>query len=343
MDDKTRKKLLAPFPKSVVKQPPKGKFGSYVNHAVYVERLRDSGVDYQWEFEPLIIKDMVVAALGKLIIEGKVYMGAGDVEAPQLQRATIGEALKLAESDAFKRACMRFGIGVELWSGTDDPYVPDKQEPIEKTGRVKDILIEAEDKPKMTKDKEDMKVLQKAKDDFAKDIEESPAPKITTTALKDMVFVSCNEDKNFAKKCWKTSMDMTMLKAKVSDDVSSWNEATIKIFLDNVEQFVSNYADEYKKRTGNSDTVNDIIDVLDAKITENKEEDMGEVKEGPWMKDAASEKQLKIFNDCLTKAIDNGDDELAAKAKSALSNGSINKGNIFDWVDTDSWSLKDGS
>ena len=29
-----------------------------------------------------------------------------------------GTNLKDAESDAFKRACMRFGLGVELWSGS---------------------------------------------------------------------------------------------------------------------------------------------------------------------------------------------------------------------------------
>ena len=54
-------------------------------------------------------------------------------------------------------------------------------------------------------------------------------------------------------------------------------------------------------------------------------------------------KKCQSFNNCVTKAIDNGDDELAAKAKAALSNGKITKGNIFDWVDTDTWSLKDGS
>jgi hypothetical protein len=78
-------------------------------------------------------------------------------------------------------------------------------------------------------------------------------------------------------------------------------------------------------------------------VSDNKEEEVGEVKEGPWMQEQPSEKQMNTFNNCLTKAIDNGDDELAAKAKSALADGSINKGNIFDWVDTETWSLKDGS
>ena len=39
-------KLLSPFPKELVKKAPPGKFGDYVPHANYVERLRDSGVQY---------------------------------------------------------------------------------------------------------------------------------------------------------------------------------------------------------------------------------------------------------------------------------------------------------
>ncbi len=44
--------------------------------------------------------------------------------------------MKLAESDAFKRACMRFGLGVELWSGTDDFFVDDSpKQPAPKKNR----------------------------------------------------------------------------------------------------------------------------------------------------------------------------------------------------------------
>jgi len=245
-----------------------------------------------------------------------------------------------ANKEAWLENCESSAIGRALanwkYQGSKKPRPTQQEmkkvEPIQKTGRVKDIAIEQEDK-----------ALEKAKQDFAKDVAQPPAPKITQEALQDMVLISCNEDKNFANKCWKTSMEMTKLKDKVTADVSTWKESTIKIFLDNVETFVTNYADEYKERLGNTDTVNNILDVLDAKVSDNKEEEMGEVKEGPWMKEQPSEKQLKIFNDCVSKAIDNGEDELAAKGKQGLADGSINKGNIFDWVDTDTWSLKDGS
>ena len=41
MDKETHKKLTANFPKSVVKKAPKGKFGKYVPHHIYTQRLVD--------------------------------------------------------------------------------------------------------------------------------------------------------------------------------------------------------------------------------------------------------------------------------------------------------------
>jgi hypothetical protein len=48
------------------------------------------------------------------------YDGFGDVDTFKLSNAKFndGSNLKDAESDAFKRACMRFGLGVELWTGS---------------------------------------------------------------------------------------------------------------------------------------------------------------------------------------------------------------------------------
>ena len=52
---------------------------------------------------------------------------------------------------------------------------------------------------------------------------------------------------------------------------------------------------------------------------------------------------IRDSNNCLQATIDDGNDELGAKAKKALADGSINKGNIFDWIDTDNWRIKDNS
>ena len=117
--------LLSPLPKELVKKAPAGKFGDYVPHANYVERLRDSGVKYSWTCEPVYgLHDgekRIVGAKGTITIEDMgSYDGFGDVDTFKLSNAKFndGSNLKDAESDAFKRACMRFGLGVELWTGS---------------------------------------------------------------------------------------------------------------------------------------------------------------------------------------------------------------------------------
>ena len=117
--------LLSPFPKELVRKAPAGKFGDYVPHAHYVERLRDSGVKYTWQCEPVYGthngEKRIVGAKGTIYIDKMgSYDGFGDVDTFKLSSPKFndGSNLKDAESDAFKSACMRFGLGVELWSGS---------------------------------------------------------------------------------------------------------------------------------------------------------------------------------------------------------------------------------
>lgn len=151
--------LLSPFPQELVKKAPAGKFGDYVPHANYVERLRDSGVTYSWSCEPVYGtyngEKRIVGAKGTITIEGMgSYDGFGDVDTFKLGNAKFndGNNLKDAESDAFKRACMRFGLGVELWSGSkqteeehsaagvsDNSYVP---KPYTAEDAAKDAKVE---------------------------------------------------------------------------------------------------------------------------------------------------------------------------------------------------------
>ena len=134
--------LLSPFPTELVRKAPSGKFGDYVPHANYVERLRDSGVKYSWSCEPIYGmhggEKRIVGAKGTITIEGMgSYDGFGDVDTFKLTNSKFndGTNLKDAESDAFKRACMRFGLGVELWSGSTQSeeeatsYVSDEYTP----------------------------------------------------------------------------------------------------------------------------------------------------------------------------------------------------------------------
>jgi len=157
-------KLLSPFPANLVRKAPAGKFGDYVPHANYVERLRDSGVIYSWHCEPVYGRvdgvERIVGAKGTITIEGMgSYDGFGDVDTFKLTNAKFndGSNLKDAESDAFKRACMRFGLGVELWSGstqTEEEAAAEaaaeaRVEVTKVDRRKKENKVSAEDKDKM--------------------------------------------------------------------------------------------------------------------------------------------------------------------------------------------------
>ena len=315
MEEKVREQLLAPFPKNVVQDPPKGKFGKFVNHAVYVERLRDCKVKYSWRFEPTIIDGLVVGGIGTIQVEGLgTFQGAGDVENSALQRATKGECMKLAESDAFKRACMRFGLGVELWSGTDDFFVDDS--PVKKAAPKKKVNTKA-------RTKEEAKILNDSAEKFAEDIgaKKSSVADQLNLILKEMI---PNEDKmqEIKAQVYKNLTDNT----EVAEDVNNWTHDDMNKFLNAVEVALE---DE------------DIVDVVIGSTV--KEEKVKDIKGGAWEQEPPTENQMPHFNRAVAKSTDNGDLDLVKKAKEALADGKITKGNIFDWIDTESWSLKDGS
>ena len=164
--------------------------------------------------------------------------------------------------------------------------------------------------------------------------------RITVAELKKMVFSSCNEDKNFAAKCYKDCMNRTVIKTK-TEDVTLWEDETIRMFLDFVDVYVAKHKDTFKEREGNDPIVNKIIEGMEVEV---KEIDMSDVPSGKWEGDPPSDKQISILEEKIKDAIDSGNDELAAKAKSFLNSGNATKKNIFDWINTEGdWSLKDGS
>jgi len=148
--------LLSPFPQELVRKAPAGKFGDYVPHAHYVERLRDSGINYKWECEPVYSthngEKRIVGAKGIITLDNMgSYVGFGDVDTFKLnnEKFNDGSNLKDAESDAFKRACMRFGLGVELWSGSkqSEEEATSDTEPEDKVEVTKVDMRKKEHKP----------------------------------------------------------------------------------------------------------------------------------------------------------------------------------------------------
>ncbi len=174
MAEKKAVKLLSPFPKKLVRSAPKGKFGDYVPHAHYVERLRDSGVKYSWACEPIYGmhkgEKRIVGAIGTITIEDMgSYMGVGDIDTFKLDSAKLndGTNLKDAESDAFKRACMRFGLGVELWSGSTQSEEEASME-VEETPATE--VKETDDNPKVKASRSKSDFIQDTIDVMCKDL-----------------------------------------------------------------------------------------------------------------------------------------------------------------------------
>ena len=111
MNKETQKKLIKDFPKSVVKPAPKGKFGDYVPHHIYTQRLVDViPGGYDFTFTEIRGKDnAIVGAKCNLFIKetDQTIEEVGDVTKYQLESNTESEVLKLAVSDGIK-SCLLY-------------------------------------------------------------------------------------------------------------------------------------------------------------------------------------------------------------------------------------------
>ena len=114
------------FAKGLIKTR-KGGFGnelSYVETPEYIKRL-NSAFDYQWSFEVLDerIESGFVVVKGKLTAEGisKVQYGTSQVTVNKKSGdiSQIGDDYKSAASDALKKCCSLFGIGLHLYTNGD--------------------------------------------------------------------------------------------------------------------------------------------------------------------------------------------------------------------------------
>ena len=311
MDKETHKKLTANFPKSVVKKAPQGKYGDYVPHHIYTKRLVDVvGGKYNFTYDIIRDKDnAVVGAKCTLEIDDLgTVQEVGDVDRHALARnLTESEILKLAVSDGIKRCCMRFGIGLELWTG-------DTTEEEHYAGVVKQVAEPPKKKP------------------VAQENTKSPSS-LTEPQLKEMVFSMCNEDKDFAKKCYQTSMTRFKMDKSISDNVGDWSNDNVDKFLKLVEDYVDKFKNEFAKRAGNSEVVNTIIETLGNVEEKESEEDMTDIPEGKWMEDPISDGQKNFINSLIEQCIDAGQDELGAEAKKYLASGEATKGNASAMID----------
>ena len=113
--------LARPFPESMIVKKPGGKFqADYVAHGLITARLLEVLGPFDWAIAKIITnaEGIAVGCIGRLEVEvdGRpvVVEEVGDCEQISPNSASN---LKMASSDALKRAAMRLGLGLHLWVG----------------------------------------------------------------------------------------------------------------------------------------------------------------------------------------------------------------------------------
>lgn len=120
-------RLARKFPSQLIRTIKKGSHNEdYINHAVIAQRLLQVVGAYGWDWEVVYEEGKVVCLHGRLTadVDGKsvTVSGAGT---ETFQGDNTGEKIKKMESDAFKRAAAKLGVGLHLWA--QDQYFLDKQ------------------------------------------------------------------------------------------------------------------------------------------------------------------------------------------------------------------------
>jgi len=167
---------------------------------------------------------------------------------------------------------------------------------------------------------------------LAQEITKFPSS-LTEPQLKEMVFSMCNEDKDFAKKCYQTSMTRFKMDKSISDNVGDWSNDNVDKFLKLVEDYVDKFKNEFEKRASNTEVVNNIIETMGNVKEKESEEDMSDIPDGKWKEDPISDGQKNFINSLIEQCIDAGKDELGAEAKKYLASGEATKGNASAMID----------
>ena len=157
---------------------------------------------------------------------------------------------------------------------------------------------------------------------------------ISEVELKKLVFEMCDKDKKFAEACWKNSHSRTKLKDKtLTDNVGEWEKYTVEMFLEFADNYVKKFKKDFEIRAGNSDSINEVLETFDAKIVEEKENEVADIPSGDWEQDPISEGQVNFINSLIKQCIDAGQDEVANEAKSYLASDEATKGSASAVID----------
>jgi len=173
-------------------------------------------------------------------IKAEIYIKNTDVHpvSTGIAQETKGQG-GFANTDAWVENCETSAIGRALanwnYQGSKAPR-PSRQEMSKVGNKPADVKV---DKPKMTKDKEDIEVLEKAKKDFAESITDKPAKKTPvkktegTNAKQLNSVISGYELPEDVVKVYKAT---AFKQSGLSNDVESWSNDDMSKFLDLFEE-----------------------------------------------------------------------------------------------------------
>ena len=154
----------------------------------------------------------------------------------------------------------------------------------------------------------------------------------------------CNDNKDFAMKCYKTTMQRYTMKKSVDSDIGNWSNDEINGFLDLVKDYVDKFTEEFEKRTDNTELDNNLLDVFDGanKLEQSNTDDVVVIGEDmdfsndDWKAgkeaDPMTDAQKGFLETLITQCIDNGQDALAAEAKQYINSDNTSKVTCSDMI-----------
>ena len=171
--------------------------------------------------------------------------------------------------------------------------------------------------------------------------ESGKSPSNDVEELGNIILDMCVGNKVLAKNVWDYTVGKVELKKDMPKSVKDYTEDNNKTFVEEAAKYLKMINDQNKEREGNTETINDTLDILDAKITETKnkkesEKDMDfdndDWKEGKEQDPMTDAQENYLANVLIPKAIDMDLDELATEAKQYLNSGNTSKVTCSDMI-----------
>lgn len=120
-----RQHLEKPFPANIIKSR-KGSYGDelfYIEAVEYIRRLNDAFEgEWEWQIEDYEIREKEIVVHGVLRAGGvakHAFGGAAITVNRNGDIVSVADNLKAAATDALKKACSLFGVGLELYGVAD--------------------------------------------------------------------------------------------------------------------------------------------------------------------------------------------------------------------------------